>query len=352
MANELQPTLLEKYVDLGTSEFNKFEKRSPWAGAIPVFQAGRSAGICNVEAIEAEKRSLRRVVEIAVTKKYAANVKGARAINPTPDKMSSARVSTNFFTLAFSIVLTDAIHADNDIGRARYVTDSLHHELNGVFHNSAAGGGNVASLEKQMLSWLATQAYTTPPAVNVPGVQVASGAYQVKADDFVIKASPVMMSLQTYGPWDTITNIGAMARNRELATYGVGNQRNLAQYVGEYDYQFSHNLAVTSGALETHYLMPKGSVCVLNIIEDDAKNRRTASDGVYYDYLDPMYGFKWGVFETRYRENMSSEVTGLERAVTTRFDFAADFAFVRSYSSEAGVSPIVKFNTYETLPEL
>lgn len=347
MANELQPTLLEKYVQVGTSEYNAFEQRKPKPGAIDVFKEGRSAGLVDVEGIENAKTSLRRPTEIAVTKAFTPNVKGVRAISPTPEILSTARVALSWITLAFSIKMVPALHADNDITYARALTDLLFNELKGVFHTATSdGGANQDSLEKQMIAYIAAQKYTTPPDSQVVGVSVENGAYKVKSQDFAALALPVMEELLLDGPFDDITHVSTLAWNRQIGTLGANNNQNLAQYLDDYNYRRSNYVPVTSGAEQTHYLMPKGTLAVLNIVEDDAKAGRESYDGKYSTFVDPYHGFKWGVFEKLNRADMSSELTGGQRMVTRQWDFAADFAFVRPYSSTAGVTPIIKFDTF------
>ena len=343
-------TLLEKYVQVGTTGYSAFENRKPKPGAITVFQEGRSAGLVDVAGIEAAKTSLRRPTEIAVTKKFTPNVKGVRAITPTPDTMDTARVALSWITLGFSVTAVPSLHADNDISYARYVTDLLYHALKGVYHTAVAGGGgNQDSLEKQMIAFVAANKYATPPASNVVGVEVENGAYKVASKDFEICALPVMEELLLSGPYDAITNVSQLRDERFQRTYGAANNQNLAQYVGDYDYRRSNYLPITAGAEQTHYLMPKGSLAVLNIVEDDAKANRAGYDGQYSVFTDPMHGFRWGVYEKVDRADMSSSLTGGERMVTRTWDFAADFAFVRPYSSESGVTPIVKFDTFASL---
>lgn len=350
MANELTPTLLEKFVQVGTTEYNYFEQRKPKPGAVDVFKEGRSMGLVDVAGIESAKTSLRRPTEIAVTKAFTPNIYGVRAISPTPDIMATARVALSWITLTFSIKAVPSMHADNDISFARYVTDLLSNALKGVYHTATTDGVNKQdSLERQMITYLAAQKYGTPPDSLVPGVTVENGAYKLKTDDFVLKALPIMEELLLDGPYDDITHVSTLARNRQIGTLGAGNNINLSQYLGDYDYRRSNYVPVSGGAQETHYLTPKGSLAVLNIVEKDAIDGNESYNGRYSTYVDPYHSFKWGVFEKLDRADMSSELTGGQRMVTRQWDFAADFAFVRPYSSASGVTPIIKFDTFEDI---
>lgn len=350
MANELTPTLLEKYVQVGTAGYNAFEQRKPKPGAIDVFKEGRSAGLADIAGIENAKTSLRRPTEIAVTKQFTPNVYGVRAISPTADIMSTARVALSWFTLTFSVKVVPSMHADNDITMARYVTDLLFQALKGVYHTATTDGVNKQnSLEKKMLAYVAEQKYTTPPDSAVPGVVVANGAYTTASKDFETVALPVMEELLLSGPYDSITHVSQLAAERRQNTLGAGNAQNLAQYIPDYDYRRSNYLSVTSGAEQTHYLMPKGTLAVLNIVEDDAKAGRPSYDGQYSVFTDPYHGFRWGVYDKTNRVDMSGEATGWDRVVVQQYDFAADFAFIRPYSSVAGVTPIVKWDTFASM---
>jgi hypothetical protein len=200
------------------------------------------------------------------------------------------------------------------------------------------------ALELTLAAYLESTKWTAPPASNVDGVTLGTGKYVMPADQFILKAPVVMEELELFGRFADVHNIGAVARRREIATFGRANTQNLDQYQDEMDYFRSNKVAVASGEIETHFLYPQGSLGLINWIENDARMGRESFDGFYTVVVDPFFGFEWAVFVKQDRADMSATGgVGLERATVTRFDFAASFAPVSPYSSQVGKSPIVKF---------
>jgi len=200
------------------------------------------------------------------------------------------------------------------------------------------------ALEKQLVTLLEASKYATPPASTVDGVVSDSGAYILTAEDFLIKAPVIMEELDMVGPFQDMGNVGSMGRQRDNATYGRMNSRDVSQYMKDLTYYYSKNIAVEGAYEESHYLTQPGSLALLNIIEFDARNRTAHASGVYDTYVDPIFGFEWGVrIVSDPSDQTSNYGAGQERAVEYRYDFAADFAPVIAYSSTSA-SPIVKMN--------
>lgn len=337
---QLVDTLLEKAIIRANDKFKQFENRMPEGGAIAAAMKYRDQ-VVPISVIEAAKVSKRRPVEIPVLKRYTPTIGTARAINPTPDVITSARVPLTWATKTFSFSVAPAINADNDIAMEEQFAAQLQNSLRGAFFD------NANSVEKQVIAALAANAYATPPASAVGGVTVASGAYVVDNDEnYILKAPVLMRELNLMGPYQDISNIASIARQRAMSTYGTANSRNFEQLLGDMEYYHSNNIGVTATYAETHYLTPAGSLALLNIAEFDARNGTAHSSGEYTIIRDPLYGFDWGVrIVTDVADLSATYGSGFERTVVKRYDFAADFAVVTAYSSTAGTSPIIKINT-------
>jgi hypothetical protein len=332
-------TLLEKAVQPSTAMMQSFENRVPKDNVINAFKAGSDAVIDPQAYIEA-KASLRRPVDIAVVKSESYFVNTVRELNPTPNTVTTAKVPLTFVTKTFSFSLSEPLAVDNYIRYERLFQQAV---FDGVY--SAMIRDNTKSLEVTAIAYLEANKWAIPPASNVPDVAVGTGAYEMDADDYIIKAPVVMRELNMFPRFMDIGNVASMARQRDIATMGRYNQRNLDQYNDQMDFFYSNRIAPTAGAVETHFVVPQDSLGMLNWVEWDARNNTQTDTGRFTTVQDPYFGFDWGVYITKGRADQSADGgVGLERASNIRYDFAASFAFVSPYSSVSGTSPIVKFD--------
>jgi len=330
-------TLLDQAIINSREGFKKYEHRVPKGEVIKAFLDYKDE-VVPTSVMEAAKVSKRRPATIPVIKRGTTTVGTARAINPTPDRAETALVTPTWSTKTFSIAISPSVVNDNMIGFTELFNQRVYDSLIDVFFK----GTN--ALEKQLVTLLEASKYATPPASTVDGVVSDSGAYILTAEDFLIKAPVIMEELDMVGPFQDMGNVGSMGRQRDNATYGRMNSRDVSQYMKDLTYYYSKNIAVEGAYEESHYLTQPGSLALLNIIEFDARNRTAHASGVYDTYVDPIFGFEWGVrIVSDPSDQTSNYGAGQERAVEYRYDFAADFAPVIAYSSTSA-SPIVKMN--------
>lgn len=332
-------TLLEKAVQPPTSMMEAFENRVPKDNVINAFQAGTETIIDSQDYLRA-KASLRRPVDIAVVKSESYFVNTVRELNPTPNTVTTAKIPLTFITKTFSFSLSEPLAVDNYVRYERLMQQAV---FDGV--HSAMIRDNTKSLEVYLAAYLEANKWATPPASQIPGVTVGTGAYEMNREDYVINAPVVMAELDMFPRFMDIGNIASAARQRDIATYGRYNERYLEQYNAEMEFYRSRRITTTVGAAETHFLAPVGSLGLLNWVEWDARNNTQTDLGRFTTVRDPYFGFDWGVYIRVGRADQSAEGgVGLERASNIQFDFAASFAAVSPYSSVAGTSPIVKFD--------
>lgn len=335
-------TVLEKAVEPSTATMQKFENAMPDDSIIRAFRSGTDQ-IINEADYKAAKVSLRRPVDIPVLKAESFFVNTVRQINPTPNVVSSARVALNFSTYTFSFIISDDINADNYISKEAEIRQAIFNGIMSSMFNDPA-----KALEVNLATYLEANKRTSLPTSTVPGVTIGTGAYEMDAQQYIIKAPVVARELKMYGKLMDIGNVGMLARQREIQTYGAGNAQNLDQFNRQFNYYSSFSLPVTAGKLETHFLVPQGMLGLVEWVEGAARRGATPHDGRFTIVQDPFFGFQWGVFITEERADLSATYgTGLERAVTTRYDFALSVAPVSAYSSVAGVTPILKVNLTE-----
>lgn len=319
----------------------KFEDRQPSPGVVNAFQEGTEELVGRGQ-LENLRKSAERPVKVAVMNRFNGTIGNVRKLNPTPDTATSAFYTPSWFTVDFSFAQCEAKNAGNYIGSAEEFANLLRNEI-----YSAVLRDNTNSIEKRGVTFLEANKWTAPPASTVKGVSVASGAYVTTNEKLPILAPAIFAELNM-GDWDLmdIANIGSLGRQSEMMAYGAANEKNYKQFLDRMGYYLSSRIAVTATYDETHYVAPRGTLGLLNWVEFDARNRTPHFNGEYMVVQDPYFGFNWGVRMRQEAKDMSATYgTGYERVVVTQYDFAADFAFVKSYSSVAGESPIVKFNT-------
>lgn len=332
-------TLLEKAVQPPTDMMERFERRVPKDNIIEAFRSGTEA-IVDAQAYAAAKVSLRRPVEIAVINTEAFFVNTVRELNPTPNTVTTNKVPLNFITRTFSFQLSEPLAIDNYVRYEKQMQQAI---FNGVY--SALMLDNTKSLEGYLATYLETNKWAAPPVSGIPGVTVGTGAYEMDRDDYIINAPVVMRELNMYPNFMDLGNVASIARQREIETYGRFNERNLAQYNNEMEFYRSSRIVPSAGAVETHFVVPQDSLGLLNWVEWDARNNTQTDTGRFTTIRDPYFGFDWGVYISVGRADQSADGgVGLERASNIKFDFAASFAAVSPYSSQAGQTPIVKFD--------
>lgn len=330
-------TVLEPAVLRANSLFEKFEHRLPEFGVIEAFRRDTDTIVPKAQ-MEALKTSLRREVDIAVTTVTDANVLTKRAVNPARDVATTARVPTNWFTLGFAFKWVPASARDNYVSEDDEIGQNLFNGWKSVLFD------DVNSLESQLLAFLEANKYSTLPSdIKVDGVTTGTDSFIVDYDKYILAAPVIMRALRIRQALYDISYVGSVARQRAIATFGTNNQQNLNQFINDMMYFMSSNMDVTEDMVETHYLTPVNSLGLLNIVEDDAAQGRSANDGYFTTIRDPWFGFRWGVRVSSVAEDNSVTYgDGFERAITRRYDVFADFSPIMAYSSKAGESPIVK----------
>lgn len=334
----IELTLLEDAVVPSTEQMQLFEDRVPKENIIQAFREGTD-GLVNTQSYMDAKVSKRRPVKIAVWKKENYNIMTTRQKDPTPNIATSAEVPLSFSTVGFSFLISPPLNADNYFSDVQEFQRNI---FNGIM--TAMFEDPTNSLEVKLATFLEANKATSLVTSTVDGVTTGAGQYEMAADQFIIKAPVVMRENRQYPRFGDIHSVGAIARQRDIATYGRANSKNLDQYQAEMDYYPSMEIDVTPGDLETHFLYQKGQLGLLNWVEWDARNNSVVHNGRFTTIVDPFFGFSWGVFITRDRADVSAVGgTGLERASNIRYDFFTDFGAFTSYSSQAGKSPIFKY---------
>lgn len=329
-------TVLDSAVIRANQEFHNFEMRMPEPGVIDAFKRDTN-NIVPKAQMEALKTSLRRDVDIAVRKVTDANILTQRAVNPARDVASTDRVTTNWSTLGFAFKWVPSAARDNYITEGEEVGQALFNGWKSVLFDDSD------SLESMLLTFLEANKWTNLPDIKVDGVSADTGSYIVDYDKYVLVAPVIMRALRVRSALYDISYVGSLARQRAIATFGASNHQDLNQFINDMMYFRSHNMEVSDDMAETHYLVPRNSLGLLNIVEDDALKGRTADDGYFTTIRDPWFNFLWGVRVSSVSEDNSGTYgSGFERAITRRYDVFADFSPILAYSSKAGESPIVK----------
>lgn len=340
----LDATIFQKGTSIATDTFKQDELRKPEMGIVKGFMEGTNRV---VRADELTKmRDPKRPVEVAVLKRFDPTIGTVRALDITPEQSQSAVVALNWFTRRFSLISVGAYNASNWFSAAQQLAFDLENNLRAVYGTS----GN--SLSAYLVAFLESSINQALPATAIPGLTVNGSNNKVTAaiNDFYIKVPAYLREMQLQGPYHDFANVGAYAQELYRKTMGQYQNQNLSMLGSGFDTTFDTGIAPSGSDIELHYLAPKGTLGLLNWVEHDARSKSggVTGEGSYeegrfmFTWVDP-FGTSWGVLYTaKYKDLSGTYGVGFERVYVRQWDFAADFAAVKAYSSTSNRSVVVK----------
>lgn len=331
-------TTLEKAVLRARDKFMAFEKRRPDLGTVEAFDKYTNL-LVQENQIKSLRASARRPVEIAVLTNQTGTIKTERSLTITPDTTVSAKVPFTWDTFGFDVGVTEAVNADNYISAEEDLADQIYQRMRDL----------LKELDAQGAAFLEAGKWSSLPTTSLMGI--SGGAYTTTTDKIFINAPAVMRNLELQGPYHALSNVEALANRTNISTFGQYNQQNLEKLMGGYEWGYSKNLEPGEGNQEVYYMVPTGSLGLMSWVEYDCRAGRGSYDAGYkYDTMTMEFtslsGYNFsvemGFLYIGEGKNMSATLPGLERAYTEAWSFFVDVSFVKAYSSESGVSPIVK----------
>ncbi|AXE16228.1 hypothetical protein DR864_00350 [Runella rosea] len=340
----LDATIFQKGTSIATDTFKQDELRKPEMGIVQGFMEGTNRVVRASELVK--MRDPKRPVEVAVLKRFDPEIGTVRALDVTPTQSQSAVVGLNWFTRTFSIVSVGAYNASNWFDAAQQLAFDLENNLRAVY------GTDSDSLSAYLVAFLEASINQALPATSILGLTINGSTNKVTAaiNDFYIKMPAYLREMQLTGPYHDFANVGAYAQELYRKTMGQYQGQNLSMLGAGFDISFDTGIAPSGSDVELHYLAPKGTLGLLNYVEHDARSKSggVTGEGSYeegrfmFTWVDP-FGMKWGVlFTGKYKDLSGTYGAGFERVYVRQWDFAADFAAVKAYSSTTNRSVVVK----------
>ncbi|WP_234735318.1 hypothetical protein [Tellurirhabdus bombi] len=335
----LAATVLQKAIFKATQNFMKFETRRPDLGLVEAYDKYKDM-VVPTTAMAAARASASRPLEISVLKRKQTEILEERSPTLTGGNSESARVPLNFKTFGFEVGLTRAVNADNDFSATEDLANQIEQGIRDMLIEVDEWLAGVTELSK----------YSALPASSL--MNVSAGAYETTTKDIFVNLPAVMRKLMLRGPYQMMTNVESLANFTNMSTYGAQNARNLEKLLAGYEFTYSHNLTPGAGNKEVYFATPVGSLAIVPWVEWDARNPPEASNQLGYGTMEMEFaslsGYNFnlpmGYMMLGGPQDKSAIRSGLERAYTQAWGFFVDLAAIHSFSSEAGKSPIVKYN--------
>lgn len=294
--------------------FNKFESRLSNYSVIQAFK-DNSALMLPASTIDKLRTAASRPLKIPVLNRYAATVINQRSCEITPDSVTSAFKTMNWVTMGFAVGITPSISANNYITEEDDLAFQFEMGLKAVY----------AALDSMGYQTLETNKTATFPSPLYPN---ASGAYQIPYADrkeFYAKLPAIMRRHDFDGRIVDIANTEAIIDPAYIAAQGSANGQNLQYQVLNMDFYRSNRVVTGAGVLETHYDMPEGAIGVYNWIDYESQKQINIHLGKgWTQYVDPLFGFTWGVF---------FDHDCVDGRFVKKWNIIADFSFMTAYSS-------------------
>jgi hypothetical protein len=145
------------------------------------------------------------------------------------------------------------------------------------------------------------------------------------------------------GPFNIVASPALMATNAYFMNQGTANSANTMFQFGDFNFDYSNRVALSSGAESTFFVMPTGSVAIMDWVDPDSRANRRLSESNYYTTFDmPILGMTAGLHvQMACADNHTTYGSGLDASVTENYNFSMDYAILTPYIS-AGASPIFK----------
>lgn len=324
--------------------YGDFEGRMPEFGAFQAFLTNAMA-LLPKDTIERLKSAQNaRSAVFPILTKQLLTVITARACAITGSNPASVKPSITSVTRGFEVKVYPKVSDNNYISEQDQFANGLSNGIRSVGLNLDTYAA--AQLEANKSTGLAT--------VGLDGLTIASNAYRLalaNRNDLYMYVPTIMARNDLGGA--TLNNIAsteALALINKYESFATANNQDLLKVLrGDVTgasgmrHYLSNRITNGTGVSETHYLAPFGSIGVFVWNDSDAINRRTAPNGGrLYTMADPILGITWDVLEVPVCEDLSATYgAGYERTMGTAYQFAADFGFMKAYSSD-GTSPIMK----------
>ncbi|MCK9220208.1 MAG: hypothetical protein M0P47_09190 [Bacteroidales bacterium] len=331
----LAATALTEYrQQYSSASLDKFENRGTGLGLLSLAKRDTPNLISTAEIIKA-RGTAERATKVQVLQKIAFSNTSVRTCTGATQSSVSALVTLSWVTIANGFHMVPSQYNNNDIA---YVEDFKH---------------KMQQMELAMAKEMDTAIYTKLNAVksttftaeNAPFAFSSSVVQipQASKPTYLSELYQSMFQDDFVGPFNIVASPALMSVNQYFANQGAGNSANTVFQFGDFSFDYSNRVALSGGANATFFIMPNGSIGILDWIDPESRRGARLSESNYWTTATlPMIGVTSGLHvQATCADNTTEGGAGLEASVIENFNFSFDYALVSPYIS-AGASPIYK----------
>ena len=331
----LAATVLEDWhVEYGKSKHDYYEHRLATYGGFQSF-VDDTPNLLPADEIAKYKTAEDHVTSIPVIKRHADySTASTRTCMGKTNTNVSADVDLSWTTLLLGFSMVPSLYKNNYIS---YLADF---------------NVKMQTLQRTLLSALDVLAYTQlntdKSAVNNAEdnpYSITSNVMQVgnsEKEAFFNELGQIF--LQNDLPQDDI-NIVASPRTsalvRTLKAQGLGDVGSTAYQMPGYKFYYSRNMTLGSGARDTVFAYPKGSLALLTWIDPDSRMGLSSIDGKEWSVVHlPLLGFDVGLlYQETCADNSTEAGNGFEASKIQKYNFSFDYDFITAYNSDSTTYP-------------
>lgn len=331
----LAATALNEYRQrYANSSLDKQENRGTGLGLLSLVKRD-TPNLIRTSDIIAARGTAARTTKIPVLQRISYSLGSARSCTGETQSSTSALVTVSWSTVTGGFHMVPSQYMNNEIA---YVEDFAH---------------KMQQLELAIAKQLDSAVYTKLDAVKsttftADGAPFSfvSNVIQIPNGDKSTYLSELYQSLYQddfVAPFNIVASPQLMAVNQYFANQGAGNSANTVFQFGDFSFDYSNRVTKSSGAHSTFFVMPTGSIGILDWVDPDSRAGLRINEGNYYTTFNfPMIGINSGLHvQLACADNTTEGGAGLEASVVEKFNFSFDYALVSPYIS-TGASPIYK----------
>lgn len=331
----LAATALNEYRhQYANSSLDRFENRGTGLGLLSLAKRD-TPNLISASTLIAARGTAERATKVPVLQRITFVPGSTRSCTGATQSSTSALETVSWSTVTSGFHMVPSLYLNNEIA---YVED-FKHKMQQM----------ELSIAKQMDSAVYTKfntvKSTTFTATDAP-FAFASSVIQIPQSYKSTYLSELYQSLYQddyNGPFNIIASPGLMPVNQFYANQGSSNATNTVYQFGDFNFDYSNRVTLSGGAVATFFVMPSGSIAILDWVDPDSRAGMRISESNYWTTTTlPMIGVNCGLhYQATCGDNTTEGGAGLEASYIENFNFSFDYALITPYIS-TGASPIFK----------
>jgi hypothetical protein len=331
----LSATALSEYRhQYSASNLDKAENRGSGFGLLSLAKRD-TLNLISPQTLISARGTAARTTKVPVLQKISYSPGSTRSCTGATQDTTSALSTVSWTTITSGFHMVPSQYDNNEIA---YVEDFKQK----LFHLERAWAVAIDTAIYTALNAAKSTTYTatdSPYAFTSNVIQIPNG----DKGTYLNELYQSMYQDDFTGPFNIVASPQLMAVNSYFGNQGAGNSVNTMFQFGEFQFDFSNRVSLSTGAHSTFFIMPTGSLAILDWIDPDSRaNRRLSETNYWTNFNMPMLGMTAGLHvQMACADNASTYGSGLEASVTENYNFSMDYAIITPYIS-AGAVPIFK----------